>query len=100
MFVLFLHLAVGGSTVPAEYCEHSVDDNCNLAMLLPTLRGQGLCATALVHHMVQIHNDFIENYCRITKQEYVVNHVFLVIPDPGIGRCLSGDGGFILGRLY
>ena len=68
----FLIAAIGGSTVPAEYCEETVDDDSCLAMLLPTLHGQGLCATALVHRLVQIHNDFMEEYATIMKQTYVL----------------------------
>ncbi|KAK2140291.1 hypothetical protein LSH36_1404g00023 [Paralvinella palmiformis] len=65
--------AVGGSTVPAEYCEQTIDDNTCLAMLLPTLHGQGLCATALVYHLVKIHNDFMEEYSQMKKQALVGN---------------------------
>ncbi len=57
--------------MPGEYCEHGINDNTSLTMLLPTRRGQGLCATALVHRIINIHNDFIEEYASIKKQPYV-----------------------------
>ncbi len=67
------HTAVGGMALPQEYCEHSVSGNTSLAMLLPALRGPGLCATVLVHYITHIHNSFIEEYAKLTRYKYVGN---------------------------
>ena len=79
MPLFVLRSAVGGSTVPAEYCEQVVDDQTVLAMLLPNIRGQGLCAIILVHYMIQIHNNFMENYSRLSQQRYSLHSVCVCV---------------------
>lgn len=55
--------------VPREYCQETISSNSCLAMLLPSLRGQGLCSYALVHFLLMKQNEFLQQYYHITGKE-------------------------------
>ena len=55
--------------VPKEYCAIEITDNTSLALLLPTLKGEGICSTGLVHYLVTLHNEFIEEYARLRHKK-------------------------------
>ncbi len=57
--------AFSNMVVPKEYCGKEIGDNTSLALLLPTMKGEGICSTGLIHFLVKQHNDFIEEYARL-----------------------------------
>jgi hypothetical protein len=64
-----INYAFGGRTLPAEYAQKSVDEDSCLAVLLPSLRGYGLCSVALTYFLFMKQNDFLEEYATITKNK-------------------------------
>ena len=55
--------------IPREYLSINVRDldRLQLAMLLPSWRGPGICAIAVVKKLASIQNDFLEEYAKIRK---------------------------------
>jgi len=61
-------LAFSGQQLPAEFTPEQIDVETRLAVLLPSLRGWGLCSVALVYYLCQLQNNFMEGYSERTKQ--------------------------------
>ncbi|ELU02735.1 hypothetical protein CAPTEDRAFT_201549 [Capitella teleta] len=57
----------GRVLVPAETC-NEVDDDSPLAMLLPSTRGIGGCALALLHFLCEQQNEFLGTFARIRNK--------------------------------
>jgi hypothetical protein len=64
-----INYAFDGRTLPAEYAQKSIDEDSCLAVLLPSLRGYGLCSVALTYFLFEKHNDFLEKYSIVTKNK-------------------------------
>ncbi|XP_029904896.1 E3 ubiquitin-protein ligase rnf213-alpha-like [Myripristis murdjan] len=45
--------------IPEEFCSEDLDLRSDLRYLLPRRQGPGLCATALVSHLVALHNELV-----------------------------------------
>ncbi|KAM3876274.1 LOW QUALITY PROTEIN: E3 ubiquitin-protein ligase rnf213-alpha-like [Diretmus argenteus] len=45
--------------IPEEFCSEDLDLKSDFQYLLPRRQGPGLCATALVSHLVALHNDLV-----------------------------------------
>ncbi|KAI0227840.1 hypothetical protein LSAT2_021675 [Lamellibrachia satsuma] len=58
----------GGIQVPKEFCEETVSREMSLAMLLPAVKGLGVCSFALLQYLVTMQNNFMEEYSRLSKQ--------------------------------
>jgi len=54
--------------VPREFCEETVTTDTRLAMLLPTVKGLGVCSFALLQYLATMQNNFMEEYSRLTSQ--------------------------------
>ncbi|XP_070580810.1 E3 ubiquitin-protein ligase rnf213-alpha-like [Ptychodera flava] len=57
----------GGLLVPKESCNQVIHENTSLGMILPTRKGDGICSTALVEFLINIQNEFLEKYTKITE---------------------------------
>ena len=58
----------GGVQVPREFCEETVTTDTSLAMLLPAVKGLGVCSFALLQYLATMQNNFMEEYSRLTGQ--------------------------------
>jgi hypothetical protein len=56
----------------AEYRNHTVTVSSPVAVLMPSARGPGLCAYMLLQFLLGRHNQFLEDYCKLTKQRSVL----------------------------
>lgn len=62
-------VAFGGDIrVPDKLCKDTVSEETTLAMLLPSVKGLGICSFALLRYMALIQNNFMEEYSKLTKQ--------------------------------
>lgn len=61
-------VAFGDTRVPEELCEEAVSEETSLAMLLPSVKGIGVCSFALLRYLAVIQNNFVEKYSELTKQ--------------------------------
>ena len=59
----------GRPPVPQEYINVDLsDETTSIAYLIPKTTGRGCCTTALVNHLVMIHNEFIDICMRIIRE--------------------------------
>ena|SRR6218665_3672629 len=65
---IFILAVFSGYTIPIDYTQEPVNVDSRLAMLLPSLRGWGLCSVALVYYLQELQNNFLENYSKERKQ--------------------------------
>ncbi|KAK2177038.1 hypothetical protein NP493_621g02052 [Ridgeia piscesae] len=66
--VAIAKVGFGGVQVPREFCEETVTTDTRLAMLLPTVKGLGVCSFALLQYLATMQNNFMEEYSRLTSQ--------------------------------
>jgi len=83
----FVNYVFGGRTLPVEYIEISLSEQSPLAILLPSLRGYGLCSVALTYLLCQKQNDFLEAYSTITK--YKLDAAAVDVRDAGHAQLIS-----------
>ena len=65
---MFTIVAFGDTRVPEELCEEAVGEEMSLAMLLPSVKGIGVCSFALLRYLAMTQNNFVEKYSKLTKQ--------------------------------
>ncbi|KAK2149470.1 hypothetical protein NP493_2985g00001, partial [Ridgeia piscesae] len=58
----------GEVRVPEEMCEETISNETSLAMLLPSMKGLGVCSVALLQYLAVIQNNFMEEYSRVAQQ--------------------------------
>ena len=58
----------GDVLVPHEFFEETVTTDTSLAMLLPAVKGLGVCSFVLLQYLATMQNDFMEDYSRLTGQ--------------------------------
>ncbi|XP_006816196.2 E3 ubiquitin-protein ligase rnf213-alpha-like [Saccoglossus kowalevskii] len=60
-------IAVSGRLqVSNDMCTRDITTSSNLAVLLPTRKGDGICSTALLDMLIVVHNTFMEEYSNLT----------------------------------
>ena len=59
----------GRLRVPQDLCNFAMDNNCPIAMLLPSTTGMGVCSMSLLFFLVNTHNGFLGTYRSATNQE-------------------------------
>ncbi|XP_053396017.1 E3 ubiquitin-protein ligase rnf213-alpha-like [Mercenaria mercenaria] len=68
----------GYATIPDGFCEHGINDDTPLSMLLPTTGGVGLCSFALLDFLMRKQNDFLDKYIKETERNS--DHISKVSP--------------------
>ncbi|XP_074628909.1 E3 ubiquitin-protein ligase rnf213-alpha-like isoform X2 [Acropora palmata] len=59
----------GRLRVPQDLCNIAMDNNCSIAMLLPSTKGMSVCSTALLYFLVNTHDEFLGLYRSATNQD-------------------------------
>ncbi|XP_041350668.1 E3 ubiquitin-protein ligase rnf213-alpha-like [Gigantopelta aegis] len=76
--------------LPQEFRNVKITPDSQLAILLPSMIGPGLCSYILLEFLLRKHNEFLDCYCVITKQSGVpevqvkdlkANHLVCYHPD-------------------
>ncbi|XP_067057901.1 E3 ubiquitin-protein ligase rnf213-alpha-like isoform X3 [Acropora muricata] len=67
----------GGLRVPQDLCNIAMDNNCPIAMLLPSTRGMSVCSTALLYFLVNTHDEFLGIYRSATNQDSPLERISL-----------------------
>ena len=82
IFILFYFLT-GRLRVPEDLCNSTLDNDCPIALLLPSTKGMGVCSTALTYFLVNTHDEFLGTFRSMTNQEryYFVTKVYFPIDD-------------------
>ena len=55
--------------MPQDLCNITMDNDCPIAMLLPSTTGMGVCSTSLTYFLVNTHDEFLGVYRSATNQE-------------------------------
>ena len=55
--------------MPQDLCNIAMDNNCPIAMLLPSTTGMGVCSMSLLFFLVNTHDEFLGTYRSATNQE-------------------------------
>ena len=63
--------------IPEEFCGKDLDLSSDLQYLLPRRQGAGLCATALLSHLLSLHNELVYAVERHTQEDcrYMSDHL-------------------------
>lgn len=62
-------LATNGEIkLPKEYCSTDLDLDADFEVILPRRRGLGLCSTALVSYLINLHNEMVGTVERFSKE--------------------------------
>lgn len=72
------HLLLGDQgrlRVPEDLCNITMDNDCPIAMLLPSTTGMGVCSTALTFFLVNTHDEFLGTFRSLTNQESALERV-------------------------
>ena len=68
---------IGRFRVTQEYINVDLsDETTSIAYLVPKTTGQGCCTTALVDHLVMIHNEFIDICIRTIKEMHTTGRTW------------------------
>ncbi|XP_033105079.1 E3 ubiquitin-protein ligase rnf213-alpha-like [Anneissia japonica] len=77
--------------IPKECCSEVMSYESNIAMLLPTRRDSGLCATGLVDFLIFTQNEFLERYhsikhlqmskVKVDPSDLLMSHLIAYDPD-------------------
>ena len=59
----------GRLRVPQDLCNTDMDDNCPIAMVLPSTTGLGVCTTSLTFFLVNANNESLIAYRSATNQD-------------------------------
>ncbi|XP_068759451.1 E3 ubiquitin-protein ligase rnf213-alpha-like isoform X4 [Montipora capricornis] len=59
----------GRLRVPQDLLNIAMDNNCSIAMLLPSTKGMNVCSTALLYFLVNTHDEFLGIYRSATNQD-------------------------------
>ncbi|KAJ7339378.1 hypothetical protein OS493_005772 [Desmophyllum pertusum] len=65
----------GRLRVPQDLCNTTMDNDCPIAMLLPSTTGMGVCSTSLTFFLVNTHDEFLGAYRSTTNQESALDRV-------------------------
>ncbi|KAJ7339392.1 hypothetical protein OS493_005787 [Desmophyllum pertusum] len=65
----------GRLRVPQDLCNTTMDNDCPIAMLLPSTTGMGVCSTSLTFFLVNTHDEFLGAYRSATNQESALDRV-------------------------
>ncbi|XP_013380375.1 E3 ubiquitin-protein ligase rnf213-alpha-like [Lingula anatina] len=85
-------VANGILRVPKEQCRMQIEGSTPLSILLPNSRGHGVCSLALVRHLINLQNDFLEeHYWKYRKnaipedvvqpKDLIVSHIISYHPE-------------------
>ena len=67
----------GRLPVPQAYINVDLShETTSIAYLIPKTTGRGCCTTALVDHLVKIHNEFIDICMRIVKEMHATGRTW------------------------
>ena len=55
--------------MPQDLCNITMDNDCSIAMLLPSTKGISVCSMALLFFLVNTNNEFLGIYRSATNQE-------------------------------
>jgi hypothetical protein len=61
-----------GQRLSEDIADVVVDDDTPVLFLMPSAKGRGQCSLALITYLCRVQNQFMEEYCRITKQGFVL----------------------------
>ncbi|KAJ7339386.1 hypothetical protein OS493_005781 [Desmophyllum pertusum] len=70
-------------------CNTTMDNDCPIAMLLPSTTGMGVCSTSLTFFLVNTHDEFLGAYRRATNQESALDRVS--VPEVTMSHLIAYD---------
>ena len=79
LFSLKTCFSAGRLRVPQDLCNITMDNNCQIAMLLPSTTGLGVCSMSLLFFLVNTHDEFLLTYRSATNQERYRDFFFLFV---------------------
>ncbi|XP_060251785.1 E3 ubiquitin-protein ligase RNF213 isoform X7 [Ovis aries] len=59
----------GEIKLPKDYCSSDLDLDTDLEVILPRRQGRGLCSTALVSYLINLHNDIVYAVEKFSKED-------------------------------
>nr|XP_044602039.1 E3 ubiquitin-protein ligase RNF213 isoform X2 [Equus asinus] len=59
----------GEIKLPKAYCSTDLDLDTDFEVILPRRRGQGLCSTALVSYLINLHNEIVYTVEKFSKED-------------------------------
>lgn len=58
----------GEIKLPKDYCSSDLDLDTDFEVILPRRRGLGLCSTALVSYLINLHNEIVHTVEKFSKE--------------------------------
>ncbi|PFX19443.1 E3 ubiquitin-protein ligase RNF213 [Stylophora pistillata] len=65
----------GRLRVPQDLCNTTMDNDCPIAMVLPSTSGMGICSTSLTFFLVNVNNESLGAYRSATNQDSFLERV-------------------------
>ena len=59
----------GEIKLPKDYCSSDLDLDTDLEVILPRRQGRGLCSTALVSYLINLHNEIVYAVEKFSKED-------------------------------
>ena len=59
---------VSGHLLQPEYCDQEITRETLMSTFLPSYRGRGMCAVALLDYLMTVHNDFMGAYSQVSRK--------------------------------
>lgn len=59
----------GEIKLPKASCSTDLDLDTDFEVILPRRRGQGLCSTALVSYLINLHNEIVYTVEKFSKED-------------------------------
>ncbi|XP_052808436.1 E3 ubiquitin-protein ligase RNF213-like [Mya arenaria] len=65
----------GRALIPSEYCDSDIDTFTPISVLLPSIKGPGLCSYGLLEFLFRTQNEFLTNIRMLCKREDIVSEI-------------------------
>lgn len=59
----------GEIKLPKDYCSCNLDLDTDFEVILPRRQGRGLCSTALVSYLINLHNEIVYAVDKFSKED-------------------------------
>lgn len=59
----------GDIKLPKEYCHSDLSLDADFQVILPRRQGLGLCSTALVSYLINLHNEMVHTVAEFSQED-------------------------------